>query len=321
MDDLIVLHHGAIGDFLLALSVIQSVRRHLGVGRVTAIATAASARLAAGRSAVDDWRSPEAVGLHSLFRDDGDLDQRLIGLLHPAMRVLSFLSGPMEAMHARLSRGRVGAGTGPAALPSATHHPPRVVSVDPRPSGLPRHITGQWTEAVRAQGWSVSDPDPAILRMERRASNGHDRRSRVLIHPGAGGLDKCWPVERFMELADALAAHAVHWMLGPTELEIEPARFDGLRRRAAGRNEPVWIADRLEPAAERIAEADLYIGNDAGMTHLAAAVGVRTVALFGPTDPRIWRPLGEHVTVVAPPRPGPIADVQVEEVRKALVAP
>jgi ADP-heptose:LPS heptosyltransferase len=46
-----------------------------------------------------------------------------------------------------------------------------------------------------------------------------------------------------------------------------------------------------------------FIGNDSGITHMAAALGVPTVALFGPTDPKVWAPRGEHVTVVAPEIP------------------
>lgn len=47
-----------------------------------------------------------------------------------------------------------------------------------------------------------------------------------------------------------------------------------------------------------LARARLYIGNDSGITHLAAAVGTPVLALFGPTDPAVWAPRGPHVRVV-----------------------
>jgi len=47
-----------------------------------------------------------------------------------------------------------------------------------------------------------------------------------------------------------------------------------------------------------LAEAALYIGNDSGLTHLAAATGCPTIALFGASDPAVWRPLGDHVRVI-----------------------
>lgn len=54
----------------------------------------------------------------------------------------------------------------------------------------------------------------------------------------------------------------------------------------------------LELLAGLIAEAGLFVGNDSGVSHLAAAVGAKTLALFGPTNPALWRPLGENVRIV-----------------------
>jgi ADP-heptose:LPS heptosyltransferase len=54
----------------------------------------------------------------------------------------------------------------------------------------------------------------------------------------------------------------------------------------------------LLPTAALIAQATVFVGHDSGLTHLAAALGRRTVAIFGPTDPEIWGPRGEHVTIV-----------------------
>lgn len=61
---------------------------------------------------------------------------------------------------------------------------------------------------------------------------------------------------------------------------------------------PLLHAESLVELARSLAGARLYIGNDSGVSHLAAAVGCPTVVLFGPTDPRVWAPRGGHVTVV-----------------------
>ena len=78
---ILVLHQGAIGDFVLTLSVVQAVRSRLNdpsqLCPVGGIASSALARLAAGRSAIDTCRSPEQVGLHTLFSEEGPLDERL----------------------------------------------------------------------------------------------------------------------------------------------------------------------------------------------------------------------------------------------------
>jgi heptosyltransferase-3 len=69
--------------------------------------------------------------------------------------------------------------------------------------------------------------------------------------------------------------------------------------------------------AHEVASGDLFIGHDTGVTHIAAALAVPTIALFGPTDPMIWCPLGEHVTMV-PSRDGKMASITLEEAWNAV---
>jgi heptosyltransferase III len=75
---------------------------------------------------------------------------------------------------------------------------------------------------------------------------------------------------------------------------------------AAGPDEALDRATRFEnlfDLARWLAGAALYIGNDSGITHLAAAVGIPVIALFGPTSPDIWAPRGPNVTVLREPTP------------------
>jgi hypothetical protein len=141
----------------------------------------------------------------------------------------------------------------------------------------------------------------------------------VLVHPGSGGRAKCWPVGRFVEVARELRrlGRTVCFVLGPAEIErgLEPASA-ALGAPQEGRDGAACAEGRLadgvlpgefpvvrcpEPdeLLALVAGAAAYLGNDAGPTHLAALVGTPTVALFGPTSPRVWRPLGAQVRVVA----------------------
>ena len=106
------------------------------------------------------------------------------------------------------------------------------------------------------------------------------KRGTVVIHPFSGGWRKNWPLERYRALAGKLS-YAVEWSAGPEEELPEATRFDDLYE-----------------LAKYIAGARLYIGNDSGITHLAAATGVATLALFGPTCPQTWAPRGENVRVL-----------------------
>jgi heptosyltransferase III len=88
-------------------------------------------------------------------------------------------------------------------------------------------------------------------------------------------------------------------ILGTVELERWPPAQVAHWRDALGAR----ILTDLESLRQVLAGARAYVGNDAGPTHLAAQMGVPTLALFGPTDPAMWRPIGPSVRVLAPPRP------------------
>jgi heptosyltransferase-3 len=104
----------------------------------------------------------------------------------------------------------------------------------------------------------------------------------AVIHPFSGSPRKNWPMERFRELASQLERDLpVYWCSGPEDPPLKGAvRIDNLYELAC------WLA-----------RADLYAGNDSGVTHLAAAVGTPVLAIFGPTDPAIWAPRGPNVRI------------------------
>jgi hypothetical protein len=99
----------------------------------------------------------------------------------------------------------------------------------------------------------------------------------TVIHPFASSRHKRWPLEKFREIARRLRM-PVRWCAGPEEPLEDAVRIDNLYELAC------WLA-----------QARLYIGNDSGISHLAAAVGVPTIVLFGPTDPAVWAPRGSRV--------------------------
>ena len=107
------------------------------------------------------------------------------------------------------------------------------------------------------------------------------REQRVVMHPFSGGASKNWPLDRFRAVAAGLQL-PVAWSAGPEEYLAEAQRFDS-----------------LDEVARWLASATLYIGNDSGITHLAAAVGTPVIALFGASNPRVWAPRGPHVRVIA----------------------
>jgi heptosyltransferase III len=118
----------------------------------------------------------------------------------------------------------------------------------------------------------------------------------AVIHPFSGSARKNWPLGRFRKLAARLSL-PVRWCAGPEEDLEDAVRSENLYELGC------WLA-----------EAAVYIGNDAGITHLAAAVGTPVVAIFGPTDPAVWAPRGERVSVLSRQR---LDEITVDEVLEA----
>jgi lipopolysaccharide heptosyltransferase III len=109
-----------------------------------------------------------------------------------------------------------------------------------------------------------------------------EREDFAVIHPFSGSPKKNWPLEKFRALADQLERTIpVRWCGGREDPPLEGA---------------VHIDDLYELACW-LGRARLYVGNDSGVTHLAAAVGTAVLALFGPTDPHIWGPRGPNVRI------------------------
>ena len=117
-------------------------------------------------------------------------------------------------------------------------------------------------------------------------------RKGVIVHPFSASPRKNWPLERFRQLVEQTQAA---WAVNPET------------------GEPL-IEDLYELACW-IAGAEVYVGNDSGITHLAAAVGTPVVVLFGPMDPAIWKPRGDIVELIHQPR---MEDITVAEVLAAV---
>jgi len=116
----------------------------------------------------------------------------------------------------------------------------------------------------------------------------------LVIHPGSGSPAKNWGPENFARVADGMSRRAkVLLISGPAN--------DGIAevRRALKKANPFVVENLpLLQLAALLQRSTAYLGNDSGITHLAAALGIPTVAIFGPTDPAIWGPRGPGVRIL-----------------------
>lgn len=130
-------------------------------------------------------------------------------------------------------------------------------------------------------------PDPALL---LRAPRGV-----AYLHPGAGKVKNRWPADRFAAVARALLARGVDvlWIEGPQDDGCVEAAG-----RALGKELSVVRGEPIPMLAARFAAARVYVGNDTGPLHLAAATGCPSVGVYGWSDPREWSPVGRVVRTV-----------------------
>jgi ADP-heptose:LPS heptosyltransferase len=148
------------------------------------------------------------------------------------------------------------------------------------PEGTGVHAVDFYLEQVRTLGPCESDGIPRI-RLPRETEEA-SREGFAVIHPFSGSEGKNWALENFGQLARRLAlAMPVYWCYGPDD----PPGDEAVR------------IENLYELAQWLAKASLFVGNDSGITHLAAAVGTPVLALFGPTDPAVWAPRGPDVRV------------------------
>jgi ADP-heptose:LPS heptosyltransferase len=158
-------------------------------------------------------------------------------------------------------------------------------------------------------------PDAMVADARRVENMG---RCTIALHPGSGGRHKNWPVEKFIELAELLRRDTD---LTPvfTLGEADEAERAALERMSSG----IAVVDNrgLVLMAGILTTCGGYVGNDSGITHLAAAVGIPTVALFGPTDPRIWGPRGPNARIITARESTTesLAQVEVQTVLRELL--
>ena len=125
------------------------------------------------------------------------------------------------------------------------------------------------------------------------ARHALEGRRVLVLAPGSGAREKNWPVPSFAAVAEWWGEQEdgeVLIVLGP--VETERGGFEPLVR-----HYKVVHNLTLAELAAIIVRGDVYLGNDSGLTHLAAALGIPTVALFGPSNVERWRPQGKQVRI------------------------
>ena len=324
---ILAIHSGALGDVVIFARLLEQ----LG-GPVTLMAGGEKGRLLEGLGVVARSIDFDSLPMHELFCDTPASQCELPRLLGRYERIVScFGSGDARAENRLTEFCQAGRADFLPIRPAADW-PSHLLSLWRQMLGVPQtiasenfpawpvpasmHMAGQSLMCALGKAFRSGIParlgcTPAWNAASDRARPTESGDDYFVIHPGAGSPSKCWPLERFVELAGLVKNRAkiarVVFVAGPAEADWwGPDKLDSLSR-----DFPLFVAPPLAQLAGLLAGASLYIGNDSGVSHLAAAVGAPTVAIFGPTSGTHFAPLGPKVKVLQKPR---LEQIDVHEV-------
>jgi len=289
---ILIIHQGGVGDFILCLPAFGSIRRYYREARIELMGYPRILQLVKGRYYVDEGRSIEQVGLGSFYLEDGDLDGAVVRYFAGFDRAFLFMGDRGGIFSTNLRKTGV----------------KKVLSISPFPEGRRVHVIDHMLSSLSSMGIPGGRRIPRIFLLEEDKRFAEEwlrqrgvfdgvENGLIALHPGSGSRKKLWPIENFLDLATRITGELRLNMIlfvGPAEREYLGSELERMRSM-----NPIWAENLpLIHVASLLDRCRCYIGNDSGMTHLAAAVGIQTIALFGPTDPEIWGPRGERVVIV-----------------------
>ena len=273
----LVVRGGALGDFLLTLPAISSLRassQHLEI-----LGYPSFVELARDRDAVDAGRSIEYAPLAGFFARGAIHDPALRDYFASFHLVVSYLYDPDGIFAENLKAAGV----------------KRFVQGPHKPSGR-SHAIDELSTPLRELGVGL------LAKAERLGPPQTASRQPVIaLHPGSGSRTKNWASLKWRGLAEQILAAHPETRLAVIGGEADTEEVDALNTLRQNPRIEFWENLLLRELAGRLELACGYIGHDTGVSHLAAALGVPCLLLFGPTDPAIWAPPHEHVEILRAP--------------------
>jgi ADP-heptose:LPS heptosyltransferase len=283
---ILVIRPGALGDVLVTLPALQALSEAFPSASIELMGSLAVVQWLPGRGVVNSVSSFDRADLGALFQPEAVPAAGLRDYLDSFDLIVSYATAPEHVFArnlARLARGRV-------------------LSLDTRPSEVHMHMSVYLQQPLRELGAAADAgyPDLHLTPADQQEAGRWWAAQRledawvVAIHPGSGSPAKNWPAERFAALATQLQRERrarIVLLSGPAD-EIAGASMRRVQDAILLQEPPLALLAAI------LSRCRLYVGNDSGVSHLAAAVGVPTVAIFGPTDPEVWAPRGPAVRIV-----------------------
>ena len=277
---LLVMHQGALGDFVITFPALVRLRNLFS--RIDVLCQGKLGKMASDLGLVDRFYSIESGLFASLYGDRAEPEVMEILRSYHDIVLFSF-SVELEQTIEKSTTARV------YRIPPREDASRRIHAAE----HIFRHLAACGLLRIsHGERDSIDDPEEYPDRREP----GYDRR-KILLHPGSGSRKKNWPISNFVTLEGLILSDRLKpsFILGPAERDMAAMLAE---RRPDPRD--VLILEDLSEMAALLKRSGGFIGNDSGLTHLSAFLGLPTVAIFGPSDPERWRPLGRAATIVSP---------------------
>ena len=291
---IVVFRPGALGDTMLATEALLGLRAAFPGSEIDLVAHGEAARLLCQCGVVDRATSFDATEVTGLFLAEPVVPERWRG----ARLVVLWMAGSERLATAFAEVG-------------ATD----VVSAPGQPARGATHVGDYLTQTLRGMGVKAA-LEPALLAWPCPGGGG-GARDAVVIHPGSGAGRKNWAPGHYARLIETLQERGPPPIVcaGPADDGVVRDLYAILGAKALRLVRPVGI----DSLADLLVRASAYVGNDSGVSHLAALLGTPTVAIFGATNPDQWAPRGRFTTTVGTEGQWPPFDEVRSELERILI--
>ncbi|MHA3770643.1 glycosyltransferase family 9 protein [Verrucomicrobiota bacterium sgz303538] len=287
---ILVIRGGAIGDFILTLPAIKLLREAFPNAHLEIMGYQHIIALAEDRFYADATRSIEYGAMAGFFIPNGTLVPELAEYFGGFQQIVSFLFDPDGIFENNLKRA------GAKNVLKAYY---KIDDSEHAARQLARPLQ-QLALYLDESGATVYPSDDDRLKA-RQLLTPVGERPLIALHPGSGSGKKNWSVENWAELAGRLLAAESRPMLALVGGEADRDQIATLSS-ALDSHSLIQAQDLPLPVLAAVFEqCRLFLGHDSGISHLAAAVETPCVLLFGPTDPSVWAPVNDRVTVLEAP--------------------
>lgn len=291
----LIIHPGALGDVMLSLTAIHGLRRDFPDHELILVVQGEIGRFLFQYDVVDRVVNIDETMLSELYSDNPNLgiaDAEVLARCEYAVVWVKDLGGRLFVNLQSLGVKNITVMSPHDQTLHAIHQSERY-----------GESVLEWKQDKTEEGvfhpFRLSAKGPGVEKVISGFSTGKDRKI-LMIHPGSGSRHKCLRPEKFCSMIRQLSESQNCQLIlcqGPADentfFDLQPY----LQQIPHGILKNTCLSDM----AKAIGQVDVFLGHDSGLTHLAAALGVPTIALFGPTDPQRWGPKGTNVEILQGP--------------------